>query len=65
MSSEEDQKHIYAQGHQLYYYYNDFKGHIFDQKLKISLKSEHLKGFINWLLPQRAKMYFSPLICLF
>ena len=25
MSSEEDQKHIYAQEHQLYYYYNNFK----------------------------------------
>ena len=28
MSSEEGQKHIYAQEHQLYYYYNDFKGHL-------------------------------------
>ena len=26
MSSEEGQKHIYAQEHQLYYYYNNFKG---------------------------------------
>ena len=26
MSSEEGQKHIYAQEHQLYYYYNKFKG---------------------------------------
>ena len=27
MSSEKGQKHIYAQEHQLYYYYNDFRGH--------------------------------------
>ena len=26
MSSEEGQKHIYAQERQLYYYYNNFKG---------------------------------------
>ena len=26
MSSEEGQKHIYAQEHRLYYYYNNFKG---------------------------------------
>ena len=26
MSSEEGQKHIYAQEHQLYYYYNNFEG---------------------------------------
>ena len=25
MSSEEGQKHIYAQEHQLYYYHNNFK----------------------------------------
>ena len=43
MSSEEGQKHIYAQEHQLYYYYNNFKGHIFEQKLEISLKSWHLR----------------------
>ena len=43
MSSEEDQKLIYTQEHQLYYYYNNFEGHIFEQKLKISLKSGHLK----------------------
>ena len=27
MSSEKGQKHIYAQEHQLYYYYNNFRGH--------------------------------------
>ena len=27
MSSERGQKHIYAQEHKLYYYYNNFKGH--------------------------------------
>ena len=27
MSSEKGQKHIYDQEHQLYYYYNNFKGH--------------------------------------
>ena len=27
MSSEKGQKYIYAQEHQLYYYYNNFKGH--------------------------------------
>ena len=43
MSSEEGQKHIYVEEHQLYYYYDNFKGHIFEQKLKISLKSGHLK----------------------
>ena len=43
MSSEEGQKHIYAQEHQLYYYYNNFKGNTFEQKLKISVKSGHLK----------------------
>ena len=32
---------FYAQ--ELFYYYNNFKGHIFEQKLKISLKSGHLK----------------------
>ena len=53
MSSEEGQKHIYAQEHHLYYYYNNFKDYIFEQKLKISLKSGHLKLFINWLLRQR------------
>ena len=47
MSSKEGQKHIYAQEHQLYYYYNNFKGHILEQKLKISLKSGHLKLFIT------------------
>ncbi len=26
MNSEKGQKHIYAQEHQLYYYYNKFKG---------------------------------------
>ena len=43
MSSEEGQKHIYARERQLYYYYNKFKGHTFEQKLKISLKTGHLK----------------------
>ena len=43
MSSEEGQKHIYAQEHQLYYYYNNFKGYIFKQTLKISLKIGDLK----------------------
>ena len=43
MSTEEGQKHIYAQEHQLYYNYNNFKGHIFEQKLEISFKSGHLK----------------------
>ncbi len=28
ISSEEGQKHIYAQEHQLYYYYNNFKGQL-------------------------------------
>ena len=41
--SELGQKHIYAQEHQLYYYFNKFKDHIFEQKLKISLKTGHLK----------------------
>ena len=27
MSSEKGQKHIYAQERQLYYYYNNFRGH--------------------------------------
>ena len=27
MSSEKGQKHIYAQEHQLYYYYHNFRGH--------------------------------------
>ena len=27
MSPEKGQKHIYAQEHQLYYYYNNFRGH--------------------------------------
>ena len=27
MSSEKGQKHIYPQEHQLYYYYNNFRGH--------------------------------------
>ena len=27
MSSEKGQKHIYAQENQLYYYYNNFRGH--------------------------------------
>ena len=27
MSSEKGQKHIYAQEHQLYYHYNNFRGH--------------------------------------
>ena len=27
MSSEKGQKHIYGQEHQLYYYYNNFRGH--------------------------------------
>ena len=52
MRSDEGQKHIYAQEHQLcyysllhvlYYYYNNFKVRTFEQKLKISLKSGHLK----------------------
>ena len=43
MSSMEGKKHIYAQEHQLNYYNNNFKGHIFEQKLLISLKSGHLK----------------------
>ena len=32
LSSEEGQKHIYAQEHQLNYYYNNLKGHIFEKK---------------------------------
>ena len=43
MSSEEGQKHIHAQEHQLYYYYNNFKGYIFEKKRKIPLKRGHLK----------------------
>ena len=27
MSSEKGKEHIYAQEHQLYYYYNNFRGH--------------------------------------
>ena len=37
----------------------------FSKNFKMSLKSWHLKLFINWLLRQGAKMYFSSLICLF
>ena len=33
----------FAQENQHYYYYNNFKGHIFEQKLKVSLKSGDLK----------------------
>ena len=69
MTSEEGQKHIYAQEHQLYYYYNNVKGlltfnfnYVF-QKKQLHLNS--LQLFIHWLSRQRAKMYFSPLICLF
>ena len=43
MSSEEGQSDICAQEHRLYYYYINFKGHIFEQKLKVSLKIGHLK----------------------
>ena len=32
MSSEEGQKHIYAQEHQLYYYCNNFKGQLLHKK---------------------------------
>ena len=28
MSSDKSQKHIYTQEHQLYYYYNNFRGHL-------------------------------------
>jgi hypothetical protein len=34
MSSEKGQKHIYAQEHQMYYYYNDFKGQLLYKKMK-------------------------------
>ena len=34
MSSEKGQKHIYAQEHQMYYYYNDFKGQLLYKKWK-------------------------------
>ena len=37
MSSEEGQKHIYAKEHQLYYYYNNFKGHIFQQRWALKM----------------------------
>ena len=33
MSSGEGEKHIYAKEHQLYYYCNNFKDDIFEQKL--------------------------------
>ena len=59
MSSEEGQKHIYAQEHQLYYYYNNFKGLLtFNFNFVFSKKQLHLNGFrlfIHWLLRQRAK----------
>ena len=32
MSFEKGQKHIYAQEHQMYYYYNDFKGQLLYKK---------------------------------
>ena len=59
MSSEEGQKHIYAQEHQLYYYYNNFKGLLTFNLNGFSKKQLHLNGFqlfIHWLLRQRAKM---------
>ena len=77
MSSEEGQKHIYAQERQLYYYYNNFKAlftfnfNFVFQKKQLNLNGFRLfisiivQRFIHWLLRQRAKMYFSPLICLF
>ena len=34
MSSEEGQKHIYAQEHQLYYYYINFKRQLLYKKYK-------------------------------
>jgi hypothetical protein len=53
MSSEKGQKHIYAQEHQMYYYYNDFKGQLLYKKMK----NDHATVYA---LDQRAKMYFSP-----
>ena len=62
MSFVEDQKHIYAQEHQLYYYYNNFKGLLtFNFNFVFQLHLNGFRLFIHWLLRQRAKMYFSSL----
>ena len=50
MSSEEGQKHIYAQEHHLYYYYNNFRGHSQKEsktvQLAIAISSVNAAGII-------------------
>ena len=68
MSSEEGQKHIYAQEYQLYYYYNNFKG-VLTLTLTLFFRKtttlKWLQTIYSLAISQPAKMYFSPLICLF
>ena len=48
MSSEKGQKHIYAQEHQLYYYYNNFRGHL-KRNLRQYTTLEKLQALIQCL----------------
>ena len=66
MSSEEGQKHIYAQEHQLYYYYNNFKGHTvyLSKNLNITQKWA-FKMVYKLAITSAGKMYFTPLTHLF
>ncbi len=50
MSSEEGQKHIYAQEHQLYYYYNKFKGQYTAKKIKQTVDSRFLVSCIYFVV---------------
>ena len=73
MSSEEGQKHIYAQEHQLYYYYNNFKGlltfnfnYVFQKATTLDIIINGFRLFIHWLLVSGLKcilarwfVYFS------
>ena len=38
MRAEKGQKHIYAQEHQRYYYYNNFRGRLQQKRLQINMK---------------------------
>ena len=49
MSSEKGQKHIYAQEHQLYYYYNNFRGHSENESKTVQ---------ISWTLPALGRRLF-------